>query len=347
MKIRNLLLLILLVFNFNISAQVAAPTIKVFDIFGNFYNSDDILAEGKHVFVDFFNNSCSSCQYLAPFVDSAYQELGCNCGDVFYFAINVNDYSTNESVFEFTQHFGLEMPAVSGEGGGSHVADIYNIPFSPYFTIVSPEGYIVWDTSIFITSQQEWLDTMANYGILPTVCSGTDILFYEAKTDVDTFIASIDAINKNIYLHIPQDVNVSELEIFMISSSKSEVFLDGNIQNKDSSIVDLSDSLLTYTVFAENDTVFSDWNVILQTLPVFVQNVDDFSMYFDYQNNELKFSDVNLVEQYFVFDIYGHQQFKVSPNVNNQNFNALPVGVYIIVAKLFNGEIINQKIILN
>ncbi|MBN2662932.1 MAG: T9SS type A sorting domain-containing protein, partial [Bacteroidales bacterium] len=261
-------------------------------------------------------------------------------------AINVNEYSTNESVFEFTQHFGLEMPAVSGEGGGSHVADIYEIPFTPFFTIVSPEGYIVWDTAIFITSRQEWLDTMANYGVVPTVCSGTDILFYEAKTDVDTFIASIDAINKDVYLQIPQFVDVSELEIFMISSSKSEVFFEGNIQNKDSSVVDLSDSLLTYTVFAENASVFSDWNIILQTLPVYIEGVDDFFMYFDYQNKHLNFSDAGLVEQYYVFDISGRQQFKVTPTVSSQNFNALPTGVYIIVAELINGKILNQKIII-
>lgn len=347
MRIRSLLILVFL-FNFlTINAQVPAPNIKATDIFGNFYNSEDILNEGKFIFIDFFNTSCSSCQYVAPYIDSAYQELGCNCGDIFYFAINVYDWSTDEEVFDFTQQFGLEMPAISGEGGGGHIAQLYEIPFTPYFDIISPDGYIIWDTAMFITNTQEWLDTMANHGIFPAECKGTDLLYYEAKTATDTFYASIDTENKTATLQIPEFTDVSNLEVFMITSSKAEVFIEDIIQNQDSSIVDLTDSLLTYTIFSENDTIYNDWNIILQTAPVHINNQNNFRITFNTETNYLNFSDVLKVEQYFIFDMYGRKIFDVYPTNNEQDFNHLTKGIYIVSVKLKDGRIYNKKVLIS
>lgn len=346
MKTKKIILLIFLFSAIYTNAQTPAPGIKVTDIFGNFYNSQVILDEGKHIFIDFFSNECGSCQYLAPYVDSAYQELGCNCGDVFYFAINGTATSTDESVFEFMHTSGLEMPAISGKGNGSHIADIYEIPYVPYFTLISPDGYIIWDTSQWITNTQEWLDTMANFGILPSVCSGSDILFYEAKTDTDTFIATVNTDNNEVILQIPESANVSELEIFMISSSKSKVYLDGSLQNTDSSVVDLSNSLLTYTIYAEDEAIFEDWNIVLQTTSSLFDRNSDISIIFNTELKTLSFSDLSLVEQYFVFDIYGRQLFKISPTVNTQDFNHFSSGIYIVSVKLTNGKTISQKIII-
>ncbi len=342
MKIRILLLGFFVFSWLNIFSQ-HVPNIKVTDIYGNYYNSTDILDEGKFIFIDFFTNNCVYCQYNSPFIDTAYRELGCNYGDVFFFAINANENSTDESAFEFATTFGLEMPVVSGEGGGGHIADILDVPYTPYFFLINTKSNIVLDTSMSLNSQG-WIDFLGNYGLKDTVCCGNDFLFYQVSTETDTFYAKINTNKKKLLLSIPPNTELDSLESFFIASTKSTVFLDGVVQNPDSSIINLSDSLLTYRIIAENDSS-SSWNLVIDIQTNTQKTDNNNKIYFNNSNNNLYISNYKEINYLNIYNIQGQLISHLKPTSNIQNFSSLKSGIYIISLNKKNGFIHSIKIL--
>ncbi len=343
MKIRILLLLLL---SYSLNFSQTAPTIKVTDIYGNFHNSNDIIGQGKSIFIDFFTNSCSTCQVQAPVVDSTFKYFGCNCNDIFYFAMNTDEYSTDADVFYFSQTYGIDMTPISAEGNSANIADMLDVPWTPYYIMIDTNNQIVIDTFIFWHSAQELIDTLTNFGISQNFCAGTDILFLELISEKDTFPATIDNTTQEIYVAVNENTNLDSIRSFMISSANSKIFIDTTEIQQDSAIIDISDSTLTLKVVAEIDTIFKDWILKINLLPTqnHEQN-DKFVIYPNPANNFIYLSDYQQITYYYIFNNSGKIISKVYPTQNEQNFSHLPAGIYFLSIKTKDGLTINQKII--
>ncbi len=330
---------------FYAQAQDSPPNIKVTDIFGNFYMSSDILADGQFLFVDFFTNGCSSCQYEAPKIDTVFRLTGCNCNNIFFLGINKNATSTNESVFEFTQTYGMSFPAVSGEGGGAAVAQNYGVTYTPYWLLISPDNELLIDTFFWIGNSKQLIDTLTAYGAMDTaLCKGTDINFFRIISDSDTAFATIDKNTYSVIFNVPDTFDLSVVKAFMVISPNAEIYINGILQNTDSSVIDLTDTVI-YTVIAEDSTIIQNWKVYADVYTADLENSSDNKVYFDALNNVLYLHDYELIAYYNIFTLSGKLLYKVTPTKNEQNLNVLPTGIYLIQINKKDGITENLKII--
>ena len=97
-----------LLITFTINAQTLLDTAVNFtvkDSYGNTLILYDILDEGKIVVIDFFSTTWGTCQAYAPDLQAAYEEFGCNDGNVFFMGIDKGN--TNEDVIYFDETYGI------------------------------------------------------------------------------------------------------------------------------------------------------------------------------------------------------------------------------------------------
>lgn len=345
MKTR-IILLLLLTFNVNNIFSQEAPVLKFTDIFGNFYMSSDIIAQNKYIFIDFFSSGCPSCHDIAPFIDTLHMDFGCNCGDIFFAAMNTYTNSTDEEVFAFTQNYHINFPAVSGEGNSGNVTDLLEIPWSPYFILINPANQIIIDTSYFAAQYQEIRDTLLSFGITPQICEGTDLKYYELRTDSDTFPSNIDYENKLITIVVPTGVNLTNTTPFFIKSSNSNAYIDGDLQISDESVVDFSDSLVTYSLVAESYTITTDWTIkIIEQTTSLDDNTLKPIIYPNPSNGLFYLSNYKDIDRISIYSSKGNLISTLIPSSNEQNFSILPNDIYIVLINT-KGKIISQKLII-
>ena len=60
----------------------------VVDTEGNTHELYEITASGKHVYLDFFFDTCPPCQATSPIFGDFFNKYGCNSGDVYCLVIN-------------------------------------------------------------------------------------------------------------------------------------------------------------------------------------------------------------------------------------------------------------------
>ncbi len=345
MKRKVIVFTVFILFGVNIYSQ-ETPALKFIDIYGNFYLSSDFAEKEQYLFINFFNLGCGSCHLWMPVLDSYHEYFGCNCGDVFFVAINAANNSTNKAVFEFTQEYNMNFPAVSAEGNGYFVADLLDVSWTPYMVVISPDNRIVLDTSVFVTNyEQKLLDTLKSFGLEQNVCRGNDFKYYEIRTDADTFVGVVDVENKKIDLKIPTNKALTNARAFFITSSKSTTYIDGVEQISDETIVDLQVNRITYRNVSEVDTVFSDWTVYINsgisTNEIPTKNF----IYPNPSNGYVYLEDYSKIEIMNVYSMDGRLISSVKPSRNDQNFNLLGAGTYIIYIKTNDG-VYSEKMII-
>lgn len=165
-----------LLITFTINAQTLLDTAVNFtvkDSYGNTLILYDILDEGKIVVIDFFSTTWGTCQAYAPDLQAAYEEFGCNDGNVFFMGIDKGN--TNEDVIYFDETYGIEYPGVSGQdGGGNEVHLTYEIQATPSIVIIQPNRAIevkqVWPPNY-----NNVTDSIASAGGIQQSCTTTDI----------------------------------------------------------------------------------------------------------------------------------------------------------------------------
>jgi len=119
-----------------------APDFTVKDTKGKTHKLYDYLTNGKKVFLDFFFTTCGPCQYYSPQVNLAYTKYGCNEGEVFFLAIDLNNNDAQVDAYDVT--YNIEFPAVSGlQGGGNEVIKEYNVDSYPRFYVIDSTKKIV------------------------------------------------------------------------------------------------------------------------------------------------------------------------------------------------------------
>ena len=344
MNIRTILLIIL---TFNVSNIFSqdAPNLKFQDIFGNNYQSYEITENGQFIFFDFFSNGCSSCHLWAPIIDTFYMDFGCGCGDIAFFAMNTYETSTNDEVFNFTQEFNVNFPAVSGEGNSSGVGDLLDIPYVPYFILISPSNEILLNKNIHYTQSDTILDTLHYFGIVEQQCEGTEIKYFELRTDTDTFPGVIDNEDNTIDVVIPENIDLENVIPFFISSSKSNAFIGANEQISGETIVDFSDSTAVYEIFAEVESISETWIVNLSSQTSVKENISRKFIYPNPSDGIFYLSDYELINQMSIYNTKGKLISKYKPSQKEQNFSVLPNGIYII---LINSDetMYSEKIII-
>ena len=136
---------ILLLLSFNSIAQTNLTTavdFTVTDINGQSHNLFNYLDEGKHVVVDFFFTTCASCIQSVPTLNQAYNDYGCNTGDVIFIAVDNGDNDQEVSQYEIDHN--SQVPSVSGiDGGGNAVVSMYGISAYPTVILIAPNRSIL------------------------------------------------------------------------------------------------------------------------------------------------------------------------------------------------------------
>ena len=179
MKNALFLLLFCSFFTNQIKAQ-NAPDFTVTTVHGETFNLYDKLDEGKYVFIDFFFTTCQPCIDIIPYVNTIFENYGCNNGEEIYFiSIDVGD--TDAEVLQFEEDYGGKLPAASGEeGGGNVVADLYDFNAFPRLILISPDKEIV--ENIFPPTLENMSNAISSHGIstdpeaCETVSSVTDLI---------------------------------------------------------------------------------------------------------------------------------------------------------------------------
>jgi len=83
-------------------------------------------------------------------MQAAYEEFGCNDGNVFFMGIDKGN--TNQDVIYFDSTYGIQYPGISGQdGGGNEVHLLYEIQATPTVVVIQPDKAIavkqIWPPS--------------------------------------------------------------------------------------------------------------------------------------------------------------------------------------------------------
>tara|TARA_B110000037_G_scaffold188288_1_gene219594 strand:+ start:116706 stop:117524 length:819 start_codon:yes stop_codon:yes gene_type:complete len=117
----------------------------VTDTDGNEHNLYDITASGKHVYLDFFFDTCPPCQATSPIFGEFYDKYGCNSGDVYCLVMN-NGTDNDAEVMAYEAAYGgpgHHAPAVSSEGGAGAVNSDFGVGAFPTYVLIGEDNRII------------------------------------------------------------------------------------------------------------------------------------------------------------------------------------------------------------
>ncbi|NOR86092.1 MAG: T9SS type A sorting domain-containing protein [Bacteroidales bacterium] len=100
--------------------------------------SDILSNQHQFVALEFFFTESQICQETANAVNDAYERMGCNDHDIVFLSVNMGNDSNQ--VRKYIDSLSLQNPIISGlEGGGSMIADSFNIVVFPTIILISPD----------------------------------------------------------------------------------------------------------------------------------------------------------------------------------------------------------------
>ncbi len=204
-KITSLFLLI--AFTFVANAQVTGYSVgdvvddfTVTDIHGVEHNLYDITASGKHVYLDFFFDTCGPCQTTTPVFNEFHDKYGCNEGEIYCISMN-NGSDSDAEVEAFENTYGgpfNHAPAVSADGGAGAVDTAFGIAAYPTYCLIGPDNKLlvgdIWPLSGVETFEGSF---PAGFDPAPMEC----------------FLGTLDAINTSDFIIYPTVSNGNNINL--------------------------------------------------------------------------------------------------------------------------------------
>jgi len=95
-------------------------------------------------------------------LQAAYEQFGCNQGNVFF--IGIDKGSTNANVIYFDSVYGVQYPGVSGQqGGGNQVHLDYEVQATPTIIVISPD-HVIAVKQIYPPTTAKVVDSIVSAG---------------------------------------------------------------------------------------------------------------------------------------------------------------------------------------
>ena len=116
------------------------PDFTTTDIDGNEIHLYDILDAGQAVLINFFLYGDEFSEAVMPDMIDAYRLYGCNEHDVFFMEISPNGHDDECQIWE--NHFGVQYPTISRDGGGNDIAQAIPVGFYPTIMLIRPDHTI-------------------------------------------------------------------------------------------------------------------------------------------------------------------------------------------------------------
>lgn len=143
-------------------------------------------------------------------MQAAYEEFGCNDGNVFF--IGIDKGNTNEDVIYFDSVYNVHYPGISGqEGGGNEVHLEWQVQATPSVVIIRPDKVIAVD-QIFPPSSEQIIDSLLVVGGIQQSCM-TSIV---ERTVEDFMTISPNPVNNFAYINLNLEQD-KELQISIIN----------------------------------------------------------------------------------------------------------------------------------
>ncbi len=111
----------------------------------------DHLDQGQTVVIKIFFTSCPPCQAQAPGFQEFYENWGSGTADVEFFEISNKSFDSNNSVKNYANTYGTDMPGVGKNGGSLEAIEQFTSgtfgPFfgTPTYAVIAPDGTVQWD----------------------------------------------------------------------------------------------------------------------------------------------------------------------------------------------------------
>lgn len=176
-----------------------AVDFKTVDINGDSIHLFELLeSEHKYVLIDFFYADCGPCQNSAPSINEAFEYFGCGDFDVAF--ISISDRDSDSICHIFDETYGVRFTTISGiEGGGTQIANQYEIQAFPTVILIAPDlsiveqdiypiptaGHIINPLEIYEIEQNECIDDTIDAQFMSdtnTICKGQMIKFTNHST---------------------------------------------------------------------------------------------------------------------------------------------------------------------
>lgn len=146
-----------------------AVDFTVTDTKGVSHNLFTYLNAGKYVCIDFFYKDCPACGTTAPFLQSTFENFGCNQGNVIILAVSSQD--NDATLITYANANGYAYPMISSStGGGAPVHTTYGITATPTFILIAPDKNIVERDMWPLANAQALITYITNRGGVAQAC---------------------------------------------------------------------------------------------------------------------------------------------------------------------------------
>ncbi len=222
----------------------------VTDTKGVTHNLFNYLNAGKYVCIDFFYKDCPACGTTAPYLQTTFENFGCNQGNVIILAISSHDDDATLTTYANANANGYMYPMInSTTGGGGNVHTTYGITATPTFILIAPDKNIVERDMWPLANAQALITYITNRGGVAQAC-----------------VASVNETKKEELVSYPNpatnqvtvETNIEENYIISIKNINGQVVLNQKSEGSLSVTLDvnqLSKGVYMLEVQSEKQTV--------------------------------------------------------------------------------------------
>ena len=197
--------------NYNVGDIIDDFTVT--DVYGIEHNLYEYADAGKHIYLDFFYDTCGPCQTWQSTFSEFYDKYGCNDGDLVMISIN-NGTDSDEEVLLYGETYGGPFnlpPAVSADGGSGSVNSNFGVSAFPTFCLIGPDRTLlnrdIWPLTDITTFEA----TFPN-GVEPEVMECTILGATDIQTIEFTIVPSVSN-GQNISL-VMDNQSASSIQVF-------------------------------------------------------------------------------------------------------------------------------------